>query len=283
MVKKVKKSYNNSKTINKVLIHILLILISLAMLMPFFFMISTSLKSTDEVFAIPYKWIPEKVMWENYVYMWENAPWIKYFANTAIITVAVILGQVFVSSMAAYSFSRLEFKGRDAMFFIYLGTMMIPFQVVMIPTFSIIKDLGWVNELKSVIIPAFFSPFATFLLRQFFLEIPKELEEAAKIDGCGYFRIYWEIMMKNSKPALTTIVIFTFMWTWNDFIRPLIFLNNSETWTLALGLAKFQGTYTTQWNQMMAGSLITMIPVLVIFVLGQQYFIQGIVMSGIKG
>lgn len=276
------KSYNNFETLKKILIHVLLIIISITMIMPFFFMISTSFKSTDEVFHIPYKWIPQKIMWENYVYMWQNAPWIRYFINTSVITITVIIGQIFISSLAAYSFARLHFKGRDVIFFIYLGTMMIPFQVIMIPTFSIVKKLGWINELKSVIIPAFFSPFATFLLRQFFLGIPKELEEAAKIDGCGYPRIYWEIMMKNSKPALTTIIIFTFMGTWNDFIRPLIFLNKSETWTLALGLAKFQGTYTTQWNQMMAGSLITMIPVLVVFILGQQYFIQGIVMSGMK-
>ena len=276
------KSYNASKITKKILIHVILLLLSFTMLIPFLFMISTSLKSADEVFSIPFKWFPKKVMLENYIYMWQNAPWGRYFFNTLIITVSVIVGQVFTSSLAAYSFSRLTFKGRDLMFFIYLGTMMIPFQVIMIPTFTIVKKLGWINELKSVIIPAFFSPFATFLLRQFFLGIPKELEEAAKIDGCGYPKIYWEIIMKISKPALTTIAIFTFMGTWNDFIRPLIFLSRSETWTLALGLAKFQGTYTTQWNQMMAGSLITMVPVLVVFMFGQKYFIQGIVMSGLK-
>lgn len=266
----------------KVVIHIILIVLSLTMLIPFLWMISSSLKTIQEMFATPPTWIPKYVAWENYTYMLESAPWVRYFGNTLFITVLTILGQLVTCSMAAYAFARLRFKGRNFIFLLYLGTMMIPFQVVMIPQFKIIKVLGLVNTHWSLIIPGIFNAFGTFLLRQFFLTIPKELEEAAKIDGCGYPRIFWEIIIKNSKPALITLIVFTFMNTWNDFQRPLIFLNDDTLWTLSLGLAKFQGTYLTQWNQMMAGALITMIPVLVLYLFAQKYFVQGIVMSGLK-
>lgn len=269
------------KLVFRMLTHTVLILCSITMLIPFLWMVSSSLKSMDELFAVPPVWIPAHIAWENYVYMFEQAPWITYFVNTAVITVCTILGQL-VSSMAAYAFARLKFKGRDAIFIIYLGTMMIPFQVVMIPQFQIIKTLGLIDNIWSLIVIGIFNAFGTFLLRQFFLTIPKELEEAAKIDGCSYPRIFWEIIIKNSKPALMTLVIFTFMNTWNDFLRPLIFINDQENWTLSMGLAKFQGTYVTQWNQMMAGALITMLPILVVYIFAQKYFVQGIVMSGIK-
>ena len=269
------------KLVFRMLTHTVLILCSITMLIPFLWMVSSSLKSMDELFAVPPVWIPAHIAWENYVYMFEQAPWITYFVNTAVITVCTILGQLVTCSMAAYAFARLKFK-RDAIFIIYLGTMMIPFQVVMIPQFQIIKTLGLIDNIWSLIVIGIFNAFGTFLLRQFFLTIPKELEEAAKIDGCSYPRIFWEIIIKNSKPALMTLVIFTFMNTWNDFLRPLIFINDQENWTLSMGLAKFQGTYVTQWNQMMAGALITMLPILVVYIFAQKYFVQGIVMSGIK-
>ena len=255
---------------------------SITMLIPFLWMISSSLKDLDELFAVPPVWIPKHIAWENYVYMFEQAPWVTYFANTTLVTAAIILGQLVTCSMAAYAFARLKFKGREVIFIIYLGTMMIPFQVVMIPQFQIIKTLGLIDNIWSLIVIGIFNAFGTFLLRQFFLTLPKELEEAAMIDGCSYPRIFWEIIIKNSKPALMTLVIFTFMNTWNDFLRPLIFLNSQENWTLSMGLAKFQGTYVTQWNQMMAGALITMLPILVVYIFAQKYFVQGIVMSGIK-
>ena len=236
------------KIVYKTAIHIILIILSLTMLVPFLWMISSSLKTTQEMFASPPTWIPRYVAWENYTYMLQAAPWFKYFANTFFISVLTIIGQLVTCSMAAYAFARLRFKGRNLIFLIYLGTMMIPFQVVMIPQFKIVKLL----------------------------------EEAAKIDGCGYPRIFWEIVIKNSKPAIITLVVFTFMNTWNDFQRPLIFLNDDSLWTLSMGLAKFQGTYVTQWNQMMAGALITMVPVLILYIFAQKYFVQGIVMSGLK-
>ena len=268
------------KIVYKTAIHIILIILSLTMLVPFLWMISSSLKTTQEMFASPPTWIPRYVAWENY--MLQAAPWFKYFANTFFISVLTIIGQLVTCSMAAYAFARLRFKGRNLIFLIYLGTMMIPFQVVMIPQFKIVKLLGLVNTHWSLIVPGIFNAFGTFLLRQFFLTIPRELEEAAKIDGCGYPRIFWEIVIKNSKPAIITLVVFTFMNTWNDFQRPLIFLNDDSLWTLSMGLAKFQGTYVTQWNQMMAGALITMVPVLILYIFAQKYFVQGIVMSGLK-
>lgn len=249
----------------------------------FLWMISSSLKDVQELYAIPPYWIPKHVAWENYVYMFEQAPWFVYFGNTIFITVFTILGQLITCSMAAYAFARLNFKGKNILFIIYLGTMMIPFQAVMIPQFKIIKYMGLIDTKSSLVAVGIFNAFGTFLLRQFFLTIPKELEEAAKIDGCSYPRIFWEVILKNSKPALMTLIIFTFMNTWNDFLRPLIFINSEEKWTLAMGLAQFQGTYVSQWNQMMAGALISMLPILLVYIFAQKYFVQGIVMSGIKG
>ena len=263
--------------------HAILILCSISMLIPFLWMISSSLKDVQELYAIPPYWIPKHVAWENYVYMFEQAPWFVYFGNTIFITVFTILGQLITCSMAAYAFARLNFKGKNILFIIYLGTMMIPFQAVMIPQFKIIKYMGLIDTKSSLVAVGIFNAFGTFLLRQFFLTIPKELEEAAKIDGCSYPRIFWEVILKNSKPALMTLIIFTFMNTWNDFLRPLIFINSEEKWTLAMGLAQFQGTYVSQWNQMMAGALISMLPILLVYIFAQKYFVQGIVMSGIKG
>lgn len=277
-----KRKGRGKKIFFRVLVHAILILCSITMLVPFLWMISCSLKDIDELFMAPPVWIPKHIAWENYVYMFEQAPWGTYFINTIVITVFTILGQLITCSMAAYAFARLKFKGRNALFVVYLGTMMIPFQVVMIPQFQIIKVLGLIDNIWSLIIIGIFNAFGTFLLRQFFLTLPRELEEAAMIDGCSYPRIFWEVILKNSKPALMTLVIFTFMNTWNDFLRPLIFLNNQENWTLSMGLAKFQGTYVTQWNQMMAGALISMLPILVVYMFAQKYFVQGIVMSGIK-
>ena len=195
----------------KIITHLLLIIGSILMLIPFLWMISSSLKNHAELFAVPPTFFPKHVAWENYVYMFSSAPWGLYFFNTVVITVFTILGQIFTCSMGAYAFARLRFRFKNVLFIIYLGTMMIPFQVVMIPQFKIIKAMNLIDTLSSLILPGIFNTFGTFLLRQFFLTIPKELEEAARIDGCSYPRVYWEIIMKNSKPALMTLVIFTFM------------------------------------------------------------------------
>ncbi|PZE20651.1 carbohydrate ABC transporter permease [Paenibacillus xerothermodurans] len=252
------------------------------MIIPFFWMISSSLKSLNEMYAFPPVWIPGRLLWENYIYMFNSAPWGKFLLNTTKITLLVVVGQLLTCSMGAYAFARLKFPGRDALFTVYLATMMIPYQVTMIPTFKIIKSLGWLNTHNALIVPALFSAFGTFLLRQFFLTLPKELEQSAMIDGCSFPQIYRHIMLPNAKPALVTLAIFIFMGTWNDFLGPLIYINKLELKTLTLGLATFQGTYTTQWNYMMAGAVIVTLPVLLVYFLAQRHFVEGVVMSGIK-
>jgi multiple sugar transport system permease protein len=277
-----KLKLSKKKIIGRLALHIILIVCSFIMILPFLWMISSSLKTQTEMFAFPPHWIPKVILWKNYVYMLQSAPWGIYFFNTVKITVSVVVGQLIFCSMAAYAFARLKFPGRDIIFLIVLGTMMVPYQVTMIPTFKIIKELGWLNTHLALIVPPLFNAFGIFLLRQFFLTIPKELEEAAKIDGCSYPRIFWSIILPISKPALTTLAIFTFMSQWNDFLAPLIYITDDRLKTLTLGLATFQGTHVTQWNYLMAGSLIVLIPVLVVFIFAQRYFIEGIVMSGLK-
>lgn len=271
------------KRIGRVVTHLFLLLVSLTMVLPFIWMLLSSFKTDGEMLAVPMQWLPKVWRWENYVTTFNIAPWGVYFLNTLKITVCSITLQLFVSTAAAYAFARLQFKGKNLLFIAYLCTMMIPYQVTMIPMFSIIRTLGWIDNHLSLIIPNAFSVFSVFLLRQFFLSIPTELEDAAKIDGCGHIRIYYEIILKNSRPALMTVVLFCFMWTWNDFLRPMLYLNKTELWTMSLGLSKFKGTYVSMWSNMMCGAVVTAIPVIVVFLFAQKYFIEGIVMSGIKG
>lgn len=263
--------------------HLFLLFFSFTMLLPFVWMILSSFKSDGEILSLPVKWFPTIWHPENYKATLDAAPWVTYFRNTIVVTAATILGQLVIASMAAYAFARLEFKGKDIMFIIYLSTMMLPFQVTMIPTFKIIKTLGWMDNLLSLIVPSCFSVFGVFMLRQFFLSIPTELEDAAKIDGCNYPRIFWEVIIKNSQPALVTLTLFIFMGTWNEFLRPLLYLNDKNLWTLSLGLSKFKGQYTSLWSCMMCGAVITILPIMCVFFFAQKYFIEGIVTSGLKG
>lgn len=263
--------------------HLFLIFFSVMMLLPFAWMVLSSFKTDSQILSVPIKWLPETWHFRNYIDTWNIAPWGTYFRNTVFITLASIAGQLVVASMGAYAFARLTFKGKNLMFIIYLSTMMLPYQVTMIPMFKIIKTLGWMDTLTSQIVPAFFSVFGVFMLRQFFFAIPSELEDAASIDGCGYIMRYWEIIMKNSKPALVTLTLFIFMGKWNDFLGPLLYLNEKELWTLSLGLSKFKGQYTSMWSSMMCGAVISILPIMVVFLFAQKYFIEGMVMSGIKG
>lgn len=265
------------------LTHIFLIITSATMIVPFIWMLLSSFKLDSEILSVPIKWLPAEWHFDNYARTFQIAPWGLYFRNTIGITVSVIAGQLLVASWAAYAFARLEFKGKNIVFILYLSTMMLPYQVTMVPTFKIIRTLGWIDNLLSLIVPSMFSCFGVFMLRQFFLSIPTELEDAAKIDGCGYPRIYWEIIMRNSMPVLVTLVLFIFMHSWNDFLRPMLYLNNPRLWTLSLGLAKFKGEYTSLWSSMMCGAVVTILPILVVFLFAQKYFIEGIVTSGLKG
>ncbi|WP_349305738.1 carbohydrate ABC transporter permease [Bacillus sp. FJAT-49711] len=268
--------------IAKILLHFFLIASSFIMIIPFWWMISSSLKSTNEMFMFPPTWIPAQIMWENYIYMFESAPWGIYFFNSSKVTILVVIGHLIVSSMGAYAFARLKFRGRNILFYCLLATMMIPYHVTMIPTFKLLRLLGWLNTHFALIIPPLFGAFGLFLLRQFFLSIPKDLEDAARIDGASYPRIFINIILPISLPALTTLAIFTFMGQWNDFLAPLIYINDDHLKTLTLGLATFQGTYTTQWNYMMAGAFIVLLPIIIIYIFAQRYFIEGVMMSGLK-
>ncbi len=275
------------KKIIKIIIgYLLLIPFAILFLIPFLWSISTALKPLDQVFLFPPKWIPDPVMWDNFIIGWRSVPFGRFFLNTTIITVLAVLGTVLSSSIVAYGFARLESFDKNILFIILLSTMMLPGQVTMIPIYILFKNLGWLNTFFPLIIPSWFGggAFNIFLFRQFFLTIPKEFDDAAKVDGAGYFDIFWEIILPLSKPVLITITIFSFIYHWNDFLNPLIYLNKMEKFTIAVGLRYFQNAYqATYINLMMAVSLIALAPVLVIFLLAQRFFIKGIVLSGLKG
>jgi multiple sugar transport system permease protein len=264
-------------------LYFILSIIAIFMIIPFLWMLSTSLKEPGAVFKYPPQWIPKPVVFRNYVDAWKAVPFGRFFINSIIVAVCVTIGQVFTSSLAAYAFARLRFPGRDTLFLGYLATMMIPGQVTMIPVFILIKKLGWIDTYQALILPSIFSAYGTFMLRQFFLTIPKELEEAAIIDGLNRWQIYWKIILPLSKPALATLSTFVFLGSWNDFMWPLIVTNSMEMKTLPVGLAAFQGLYTTDWNLLMAASTIVLAPVLILYIFNQRFFTRGIVMTGLKG
>ena len=258
---------------------------SVGMLLPFLWMVSTSLKAEDKVMAFPPQWIPSPVVWRNFVDGWTTLPFTLYLKNTCVITGTVILGVLLTASLAGYGFARLRWPGRDVLFIVTLATMMLPAQVTMIPVFLMFRDLGWLNTFKPLTVGAWLGGGAVniFLMRQFMLTIPLELEDAARIDGCGSFGIYRRIMLPLVKPCLAVIAIFTFIGTWNDFMGPLIYLTTPDKLTLALGLQFFQGHYGVTLHYLMAVSLVVMAPCLILFFLAQKYFISGIALTGIKG
>ncbi|HOD37213.1 MAG: carbohydrate ABC transporter permease [Candidatus Marinimicrobia bacterium] len=273
----------NSHIVKDIILHVIIYALALATIAPFIWMLLTSVKDIGDIFVYPPKWLPSKFHFENYARAFQAAPFGRYYLNSLIVACTVTLGQLITCSMAAYAFARLQFKGRDVLFYIFLGTMMIPYQVTMIPSFMVLYWLGWVDSYQAMIVPGLASAFGTFLLRQFFLTIPKELEEAAYIDGCGKFRVLWQIIIPLSKPALATLAIFTFMGTFNDFIWALIVVNSDHLRTVQLGLAIFRDRYITDWDLLMAGSVMATLPILIVFFFAQKYFIKGITLSGIKG
>jgi ABC-type glycerol-3-phosphate transport system permease component len=270
--------------LDKSLRHLILIMVGIFFALPLVWMVSTSLKSNRQIFVFPPQWIPKPVIWRNYPDVFDYAPFLLYFKNTMIIEVACILGTLLSSSLVAYGFSRLNAPGKDFLFILMLSTMMLPYQVWMIPLYVLFTKIGWVNTFYPLTIPAFFgNALYIFLLRQFFLTIPKELEDAARLDGCSYFRIYWQIMLPLTKPALATVVIFTFMGVWNDFLGPLLYLQEPEKYTLAIGLQVFLTQHGADWGLLMAASTMIVLPVIVTFFFTQKQFIQGIVLTGLKG
>lgn len=279
----VMKKKKSSAVLRRVLLYIVLILIAVIMVVPFLWMLSTSLKTQYDAVKIPPVWIPDPPRWENYVKLFTEQPMFQFMLNTIKIVFFVVLGQLFFSSLAAYSFARISFKGRNAVFFFYIATLMVPGQVTMIPTYLMFAKAGLTDNHLALILPAFFSAFGVFLLRQFFMSLPRELEEAAEIDGCNPFMTYWRIMLPLVVPAMLTLGVFTLMNTWNDYMGPLIYLSSPEKYTMTLGIAYFKGVYTTQWNLVMAGSIVSVVPILIAYLCAQKYFIEGIAFSGVKG
>lgn len=255
------------------------------MIIPFLWMVSTSLKEPLQVYM--HNWIPRPIAWRNYLDVWRVVPFGRFYVNSIAVALLVTAGHVISSSLAAYAFSRLKFPGRDKLFFAYIATMMIPGSVTMIPIFILLRYIGWIDTYKALILPGMFGAYGTFMLRQFFMGIPRDLEDAAKIDGCGLLGIYWRIILPLSKPALATLVIFTFMGSWASFMWPLIVINSTEKYTLPVGLAIFQSQYTqggmSAWHWLMAGSVMAIVPMVVVFLFNQRYFIEGIKLTGIKG
>jgi len=260
---------------------------ALAMIAPFFWMVTTSLKEPGSIFSYQQPWwqdwIPVQFVWQNYVKAWVAVPFARFYLNSLFVSTCVTAGQVTTSALAAYAFARLEFPARDKIFFGYLATMMVPGAVTMIPVFILLRYLGWIDTYKAVILPGIFTAYGTFLLRQFFLTLPKDLEDAAKIDGCSYFGIFWRIILPLSKPALATLTTFTFMGSWLNFMWPLIVLNTHNLFTLPVGLSYFQSLHNTDWALLMAGSLMMILPILIVFLINQRYFVEGIKLTGIKG
>ncbi|MCK4533557.1 carbohydrate ABC transporter permease [bacterium] len=253
------------------------------MIFPFLWMFSTSLKDLGQVFTTGINLIPNPVKWSNYVKAWSSIPFGRFYVNSVFVAVTVTAGQVFTSSLAAYAFARLKFPGRDKLFFGYLATMMIPGTVTMIPVFILMKIMGWLDTYKALILPGMFTAYGTFMLRQFFMTLPHDLEDAAKIDGCSLFGIYWRVILPLSKPALATLATFTFIWNWGNFIWPLVITNSEKMKTLPIGLSYFQDLHSTEWTLLMAASLIVLVPALIVFIFNQRFFTRGIALTGMKG
>lgn len=275
--------------LKQVILHYVLIAGSIIFILPFLWLLSTSLKPDEQIFVFPPKWIPNPVRFQNY---WEALKFLppssfyglKYLLNTLFLTTMNVVGTLLSCSLVAYAFARLRWPGRDLIFLIMLSTMMIPGAVTMVPVFLIFKWLGWIDTLRPLWVRSFFAgAFGVFLLRQFFMTIPTDLEDAARIDGCGYFGIYWRIMLPLIKPAMAALAIMTFMGSWNDFMGPLIYISSPDKMNLAYGLQLFQSLHGGEWSLLMAGSTMVILPVLLIFFLAQRYFIQGITLTGIKG
>ena len=267
----------------KIAVYVILILLSILTIIPFAWMLSASLKLNKDVFAWPMQWIPSNPQWQNYVNIWTKIPLMKFISNTAILTVVVTLLQLLTSSFAAYAFAKLRFKGRNLLFLGYIATIAMPWQVYMVPQFLMMSGMGLNDKLLAMVCLQAFSAFGVFLMKQFYDGIPDELCEAARIDGLSEYGIWWRIMLPLSKPSLATLTIFTFVNTWNDFLGPLLYLHTESKKTLQLGLRMFIGQYSAEYGLIMAASVVALIPVLIVFLALQKYFVQGIASSGLKG
>jgi ABC-type glycerol-3-phosphate transport system permease component len=251
---------------------------------PLLWLVSTSFKDTSLIFNFPPQWIPNPIAWWNFVDIWTEVPFAMFLKNTVILTSINIVGGVMSASFVAFGFARLRFPGRDVLFMILLGTLMLPSQVTLIPQFVLFRILKWLDSFKPLTVPVFFggSAYYIFLLRQFYMRLPLALDDAARIDGCSSFGIYWRIILPQSRPVLGVLAIFSFLGNWNGFFLPLIYLNSMEKYPLALGLMLFRGMNYTAWNMLMAGSVLMSLPCIVVYFVAQRYFVQGIVFTGVE-
>lgn len=271
------------QSIKHLIIHVVLILGAIVMITPFLWMILTALKTYPETIHVPPTIFPKQWQFQNFIKVFQQIDLLTYYRNTIIMVVGRTVGQLIFCSLTAYAFARMRFKGRNVLFVLVLSLLMVPSQIVLIPSFVIMKEFGWIDTFYALITPGIFSAFGVFLLRQFFMAIPKELDESAKMDGCSYFGIYWRIILPLSKPAMIALAIFAIISTWNDFLWPLIVTNSDKMRVLSIGLASFQGQYVTDYPMLMTGGVLATIPMIIVFIFLQKYFIEGISLTGTKG
>lgn len=276
--------FKPKKFASHLVIYAILIVFAIVAIFPFAWMISASIKFDSQVFFYPIDWIPDNPQWANYLKVFQKFNFLTYFKNTAFVSILITIGTLLTSILAAYAFSKLRFRGRDKLFLLYIATLMIPWQTIMIPQFLVVTKLGLGNSHLGLIVTQIFTPFGVFLLKQFFMGISEEYTEAAKIDGCSHLRICFRIIVPMSKPALTTLLLLTFMGAWNDYLAPLIYLKDKSLRPLQIGLHYFQGENETQWALLMAGTFISMIPVLILYIFAQKQLIEGMASAGgLKG
>ncbi|MEK3909964.1 MULTISPECIES: carbohydrate ABC transporter permease [Paenibacillus] len=275
----------NSRTLGAICTYVFLILMSVLVFLPIYWLLRSSLMDTMEIYAFPPIWFPHVFRFENYTEAMTRVPFLLYFKNTLIIIIPVLIGVTLTSGLAAFAFARLEFPLKNLWFTIVIMTILLPSIVTLIPTYIGWSRIGLVNTFWPLIIPAFFGggAFNIFLLRQFLLTIPKELDESAVIDGANYFVVYLKIILPLIKPAMVVVLLFTFVGVWNDFLGQLVYLGDQQMFTVALGLFQFRGNLTTAWSLLMAAAAVLIAPAVVVFLIGQRYFIEGLTMTGIKG
>jgi multiple sugar transport system permease protein len=263
--------------------YLVLTVAAAAVLLPFFWMLMSSLKNNNAVFTIPIQWIPEDVRWSNYIDIWRTSNMTTWLKNTLLLSVVITSLQLFTGSFAAYGFSKVRFPGRDTLFLVYVGTIAVPWQAYMIPQFILMSELNLNNTLWAIVALQAFSAFGVFLMKQFYETIPEELSEAARVDGLTEYGIYRRIMLPLSIPALASLTLLTFVFVWNDYLGPLLYLRSPELWTIQIGLKSFIGQYNAEHALIMTGSVLSVLPIAIVFLLGQRHFIQGIATSGMKG
>jgi multiple sugar transport system permease protein len=271
------------RVVRLTLAYVSLTVVTVLVLVPFGWMISSSLKRNNEVFAIPIQWIPKEFRWSNFVDIWDRIPMLTYLGNSALLSIVITLLQVLTGSFAAYGFAKVRFPGRNGLFLAYIATIAVPWQAYMVPQYIMMQKAGLIDTRLSIILLQAFGAFGVFLMRQYYMSIPDDLCEAARIDGLSEYGIYRRIMLPLSKPALASLALLTFVTTWNDYMGPFIYLTSNDLWTVQLGLRSFVGVYDAEYAMIMTGAVLSVLPIVVVFLFGQRYFIRGIATSGLKG